>query len=253
MDEACQGIVLPSPPKRGVPVARVGSDRPKQDVREVILDGDCRTDLCYLEIRASSYEQRALFQNRFSPARKSWTVQARCPCADAGPQAPCGPRVNSAELSALGPEQSVKLGIGGLGRSCRFLRTVTVRARLCGRSDRQIAVSSGTFSRMRAGFTRRMVCRGAVGCALFSCKAPPARRCSGRRRCFDSRLRDFHPPGPSPLEPVRPDQWRNRNSLELISTQPRSSTACRKSFAEVRCLAAAASSVGLGSRLKATK
>ena len=35
------------------------SDRPKQDVREVILDGDCRTDRRYLEIRASSYAERA--------------------------------------------------------------------------------------------------------------------------------------------------------------------------------------------------
>jgi hypothetical protein len=35
------------------------SDRPKQDFREVILDGDCRIDRRYLEIRASSYAQRA--------------------------------------------------------------------------------------------------------------------------------------------------------------------------------------------------
>ena len=34
--------------------------------------------------------------------------------------------------------------------------------------------------------------------------------------------------------------------MELISTQPRSSTACRKSLAAVRCLVAAASSVGAG-------
>ena len=40
--------------------------------------------------------------------------------------------------------------------------------------------------------------------------------------------------------------------MELISTQPRSSTACRKSFDAVRCLVAAASSVGLGSRQRAT-
>src|SRR5271157_4474752 len=35
------------------------SDRPKQDFREVILDGDRRTDRRYLEIRASSHAERA--------------------------------------------------------------------------------------------------------------------------------------------------------------------------------------------------
>ena len=34
------------------------SDRPKQDFREVILDGDCRSDRRYLEISASSYAER---------------------------------------------------------------------------------------------------------------------------------------------------------------------------------------------------
>ena len=34
------------------------SDRPKQDFREVILDGDCRTNRRYLEIRASSDAER---------------------------------------------------------------------------------------------------------------------------------------------------------------------------------------------------
>jgi hypothetical protein len=37
--------------------ASVGST--EQDFREVILDGDCRTDRRYLEIRASSYAERA--------------------------------------------------------------------------------------------------------------------------------------------------------------------------------------------------
>src|SRR5262249_49151326 len=35
------------------------SDRPKQDFREVILDGDCPPDRRYLEIRAPSYAERA--------------------------------------------------------------------------------------------------------------------------------------------------------------------------------------------------
>jgi hypothetical protein len=49
----------------------------------------------------------------------------------------------------------------------------------------------------------------------------------------------------------RCDQCRKRNSLELISTQPRSSTACLKSLAAFRCLDAAANSVELGSRQSA--
>ena len=47
-------------------------------------------------------------------------------------------------------------------------------------------------------------------------------------------------------------QCRNRNSLELISTQPRSSIAWRLSLAAAKCLAAAASSEALGSRESAT-
>jgi len=42
-----------------IPRCALRSDRPKQDFREVILDGDCRTDRRYLEIRASSYAERA--------------------------------------------------------------------------------------------------------------------------------------------------------------------------------------------------
>ena len=42
-------------------------------------------------------------------------------------------------------------------------------------------------------------------------------------------------------------QCRNKNSLELISTQPRSSTAARRSVSALRCLVAAASLGGGGS------
>jgi len=50
-----------------------------------------------------------------------------------------------------------------------------------------------------------------------------------------------------------PHQCRNRNSLELISTHPRSSTAWRRSAAAARWAEAAASSVASGSRDRAVR
>jgi len=49
------------------------------------------------------------------------------------------------------------------------------------------------------------------------------------------------------------NQCRNRNSLELIRTQPMSSTAMRRSLASLMCLAAASTSCGEGSRLRAAR
>ncbi len=76
------------------------SDRPKQDFRVVILDGDCRTDRRYLEIRASSCAERAQL-NWWSEA----TVRLRAltittPCARA-PRCYAEPDAGSSRPQAL--------------------------------------------------------------------------------------------------------------------------------------------------------